>query len=394
MPQQHESSANEAMPSVAVRRAVSMPSPGVDPGQALGPRTPDPTPTPIPSSQELALVGRSGTTEEPESGDQEERNQAAAVPDGPEPEARAAVVIAGNDHGDGRQPDETASGRPRGPMLAAAAIAGTVLISTPFLVLGLGGDDEKKVGTAPVGGTTFDPGTSDDPPAVHKSESPSPSASKPSPTAATKSAEEKPAAGNVTEQTATPKVTAPPTAEVKKAEVKKAPTARELANELSNRANVLLKSIETGKCADIPGFGKGTVDGPVRQYDCRPTTQDNQLWDLKVVDPEGGPHGASLFVIKNRVDGLCVDVATPAAVTIGTKLSQNHCNDSTSSHQRWWLEPRPGALWFRHASSNLCLAVDGGRAAGDDARLKVVDCGDSAQSAERWSVVSVAKPAS
>lgn len=39
-------------------------------------------------------------------------------------------------------------------------------------MLGLGGDDEKEVGNAPADGTTFGPGTPDDPPAVYKVESP------------------------------------------------------------------------------------------------------------------------------------------------------------------------------------------------------------------------------
>ncbi|MBT3149316.1 ricin-type beta-trefoil lectin domain protein [Streptomyces sp. CHD11] len=271
-------------------------------------------------------------------------------------------------------------------MLAAAAVAGTVLISIPFLVLGMGGDDDEgqKVRTAPVGGTTFDHGTPEDPPAVYEAESPSPSPSSASPSVKTKAVVKEP----VIEKAApSPRVTAEPTTETKKKPA--ASTARELANALSQRVNVQIKSAETGKCADIPGFEEGKPLGLVQQYSCRPTTKDNQLWDFQVIDKDGGPGGASIFMMKNRRDGLCV--AAPGNVVIGTKLIQNHCN-SAAPGQLWWLEPRPGALWFRHAASNLCLAVDGGRAAGDDARLKVVDCGDTVQSAERWSVVTVTKP--
>lgn len=64
-------------------------------------------------------------------------------------------------------------------------------------MLGLGGDDEKEVGNAPAGGATFGPGTPDDPPAVYKVESPSPSLSRPSRAADAKAAGEKAAAGNV-----------------------------------------------------------------------------------------------------------------------------------------------------------------------------------------------------
>ncbi|MEU6612125.1 hypothetical protein ABZ922_45290, partial [Streptomyces shenzhenensis] len=185
MPRQHEPPAGETSP-VAIRRAVPVPPPGKDPGADLGPHTPNPdpaTPAPIPESptptprrpfgQRPSSTATEPATAQQQQQQQQEQQQAAG--DGPEPEA--GVLIAGND-GDPGDPGTAGEspGRPRGPMLAAAAIAGAVLISVPFLVLGLRGDDNSPtVKTAPIGGTTLDPGLSDNKPAAdYTAESPSP----------------------------------------------------------------------------------------------------------------------------------------------------------------------------------------------------------------------------
>lgn len=442
MPRQHEPPNGETTASVGVRRAVAVPAPGKDPGADLRPRTPDPAsapvpapasvpaaadpdaPVPIPSSPEPASEPAPGrrtgwrsrsaaaepaTAAEPAA--VEEGQRQAAEPDGAESQAAAAgLVVAGR--GDdananasaSADADESAPGRLRGPMVAAAALVGAVLICVPLLVLALSGDDEDHtVETAPVGGTTLDPGTSDDLPAVdYQAESPSPSESSSGP-------EPKSDARAKSESKSQPLPSAPVTVDVgkkagtrpgtketadtkatPKAEKSPAITARQLANALSTRVNAQLKNVATGKCADLPYFGKGSVDGPVSQFNCRPTTQDNQLWDLEVADADGGPQGASLFVIKNRKDGMCMDLPNYGSVTSGTKVTEYHCRPA-ADNQLWWLDPRSGGYWIRNAASDLCMSVAGGGSAGNDARLQVVRCG-SGTSALRWSVVSVVKP--
>lgn len=55
---------------------------------------------------------------------------------------------------------------------------------------------------------------------------------------------------------------------------------------------VLLRNTTTTKCADVPGYDKGTKDGPVREYTCDDADSDNQLWNLEVRYPDGGPAGS------------------------------------------------------------------------------------------------------
>ncbi|MER6524756.1 RICIN domain-containing protein [Streptomyces sp. NPDC001508] len=415
MPRQHEPPAGETTPSVAVRRAVSVPPPGEDPGAGLGPRTPDPgpdpaAPIPIPASPAPAprrLFGRrsASATAEPASAAQghqpepEQRQRQAAASDGPEPDASAGVLFAGGDDGPD-DPDAAGAspGRPRGPMLAAAAIAGAVLISVPFLVLGLSDDDgNRTVNTAPVAGTTLDAGLSDDKPAAtYAAESPSPSASvSPSPSRSASPsaspAEVKAAPRPVVKERAVVRPTAKPQTGTK---VKKAPapTTRQLVNALSNRVNVLLLNVATGRCADIPGEGHGSVDGAVNQHSCITNSADNMLWDLKVTDPDGGPGGASLFVVTNRKDGLCLDLPYYGSVSPQTKVSEYYCDGTNADNQQWWLDPRPQGYWIRNIASNLCMSVTGGKNGGEDARLYVVKCGDNQLSAQRWMISQLVKP--
>ncbi|MGW4020807.1 RICIN domain-containing protein [Streptomyces sp. NPDC005009] len=407
MPRQHEPPAGEATPAVAVRRAVSVPAPGDDPGADLRPRGPEPVPASDSAAEPVAAEeGRQQEQEqEQQQQEQEQQQRQAAEPDGAEAEAAAGVVAAGNGDGakaDGNaDADEAVPGRLRGPMVAAAAIVGAVLICVPLLVLGLTREEDRTVETAPVGGTTLDPGTSDDIPAAdYQAASPSPSVSpsgaesasgspagsepksesksEPSPS---RSAEVKAAPSSGTEKKADGEDGKP------KAEKSPAITARQLANALSTRVNAQLKNVATGKCADLPYNEKGTVDGPVSQFDCRPTTQDNQLWDLEVADSNGGPGGASLFVIRNRKDGLCMDLPYHGSVAAGTEVTEFHCRPA-EDNQLWWLVPRPGGYWIRNAASDLCMSVVGGSSAGNDARLQVARCG-SGTGEQRWSVVSV-----
>lgn len=417
MPRQHEPPTGGTPPSVAVRRAVSVPAPGRDPGAELRPRSPEPAraaeparasePVVAPEAPEaIPAPSDTGAAAEKER-EQEQESRPAAEP-AAEGEATAAVGLAatGDAAGDTKAnaapaADETAPGRLRGPMVAAAALVGAVLICVPLLVLALSGEEERTVETAPVGGTTLDPGASDDLPAAAYQAAPpspseSPSAAKPSSASPAAPKAEPAPAGPVTaeaEGTSEPRPQTEKTAEDKaedKAEpkTKKSPeiTARQLANALSTRVNAQLRNVATGKCADLPYYDKGSVDGPVSQYNCRPTG-DNQLWDLVVADADGGPRGASLFVVKNRKDGLCMDLPNYGSVAPGTKVTEYHCRPA-ADNQLWWLEPASGGYRIRNAASDLCMSVAGGGSAGNDARLQVVRCG-SGSSALRWSVVSV-----
>src|SRR4051812_38759281 len=61
--------------------------------------------------------------------------------------------------------------------------------------------------------------------------------------------------------------------------VAEAPGARRPTSlKLSTARDLLLVNVMTGKCADLPGNGKGRLDGPVVQHTCRKTAKDNQRW--------------------------------------------------------------------------------------------------------------------
>lgn len=428
MPPQQDPPAQGATPSVSVRRAAAVPAPDEDPGAALVPRSADqnqgqgpdpeadpvpdsdsaeapapssqaPDPTPTPASGPLRRwrsrsagtdAGAASAEPEPAQAQGPVRQQAAA--DGPDPEAPVGVLFAGNDDGgDDQSGDASSPGRPRGPMLAAAGIAGAVLIAVPFLVLGMGDDDDHTVNAAPVGGTTLDPGLAGQEPAAdYAADSPSPSAS---PSHA---------------KSASPKAPAPKVEVAPRSAVKETPAAkksakpkpktdkkkdaalarRQIIQALSSRSNAMLVNLNTGKCADLPYFGKGRAEGPVNQYICR-SAKDNQLWDLSMIHPDGGPGGAPQFVIKNRQDGLCLDLPANGGVPQATKVQEYYC-DTTEDNQLWSLESRTqNGYMIRNVTADMCLGVNGGSSAGDDARLQVGQCSEVPGTAQHWLISSV-----
>ncbi len=163
-------------------------------------------------------------------------------------------------------------------------------------------------------------------------------------------------------------------------EVKKRATPRKLlvAADPSNSKHVMLRNVLTGLCADVPGYGKGQVGGPVNQFDCEKSAGDNQVWDFEVSNKGGGPGGANLFVIKNEKDGLCMDAAGKGDAPGPTAVTEGNCDATNADNQLWWLDGQgDGTYWIRNAkSSDRCLDVWGETfgSGGRDAHLGLADC--------------------
>ncbi|UNS99677.1 RICIN domain-containing protein [Streptomyces tubbatahanensis] len=145
----------------------------------------------------------------------------------------------------------------------------------------------------------------------------------------------------------------------------------------ANAKGVLLKNVASKLCADVPAFGKGKPDGPVNQFHCNGTDKDNQIWDFEVKEKGKGPRSTDLFQIRNRKDGLCMDLPKFGGQPRGTRVSEFHCNGTTADNQLWWLEPR-GDKKFRihnYASNHQCLKMKTGKDIHPvDARLEIQPC--------------------
>ncbi|MFJ9622135.1 ricin-type beta-trefoil lectin domain protein [Streptomyces sp. NPDC101181] len=249
-------------------------------------------------------------------------------------------------------------------------------------------DDDRRseqwVSSEPVGGTPLEPNMSDDkPPADYVVESPSPSAA---PTAPKKVAPEP-----AVEKKPTPVV------EVQKEPVKKEPTAPEkkvkksvaitpqqLADSVSVPVNVSLKNSKNGLCVDVP---PGKTGGRFMQHTCKPSAEDNQIFDLKVVDKAGGPQGSSLFLIKNRKSGLCLDVAYFTTVKPGSPIQEYRCDETRKDNHLWWIEPNEHGHRIRNmVSNNMCMGVAGGDGSKIAALMQLQTCSDKALSTQRWNV--------
>lgn len=150
-------------------------------------------------------------------------------------------------------------------------------------------------------------------------------------------------------------------------------------------AGILLRNSTTQRCVDIPNYGKGTVSGPVGQYTCDGTSADNQLFDLKVVRPDGAPGGLPLFVIRNVKDQLCVDVSWEAAQPVGTPIAEFDCAGTTNDNQLWWVEKQDTGYWIRNfGRDQLCLDEPGWNS-GKDSQLALGKC--SNYQAQEWQII-------
>lgn len=281
--------------------------------------------------------------------------------------------VASKGDGASEDGDEPPSGRPTKALLAAAGIGGALLIAVPLLVAGTSDKDDSKPAAMARNASahTMPANGKDDAPGVYAPKSPSDET--PSPKAKAKSR--------------VPESSAAPSPAKKEPEEKPSPTPKETKKasprrvvvpiDYSNKKNVLLKNVVTGKCADIPYYGKGKVDGPIRQFDCDGTNADNQVWDFEVRYKGLGPRSTNLFQIRNIKDGLCMDLPYYGGAEHGTEVTEFHCDGTTNDNQLWWLEERGDKTFWIHnyASNQQCLAVKADRGSGDpSAPLAIGPC--------------------
>jgi hypothetical protein len=137
----------------------------------------------------------------------------------------------------------------------------------------------------------------------------------------------------------------------------------------------LLHNETTGKCADIPFFGAGRVDGPVNQYTCDGSANDNQLWYVNAIGST--EYGQPLYQIQNVKDGLCLDVPFFGDVDPGTKVSEYHCRGAEDNQFFFLIQRTYDSYWLVNEKSGLCLDVDGFGTGGNDARLTLWTCSDN-----------------
>jgi hypothetical protein len=155
-----------------------------------------------------------------------------------------------------------------------------------------------------------------------------------------------------------------------------------------------IKNKTTGRCADVPGFGKGYPNAPVNQYTCRFATSDNQRWTFV---PNGTATGASgtkynQYLIKNAKDGLCLDAPGFGTNANGARIIEYTCaGDPSKDNQQWYTVVRTAngrtGVWIVNTKSKKCLDVSGTNA-GNDARLTLFTCSDAKTEDHYWAITA------
>jgi hypothetical protein len=149
-------------------------------------------------------------------------------------------------------------------------------------------------------------------------------------------------------------------------------------------------NLTTKMCVDLPAEGAGLRDGPVNQYPCFKTGEDNQEWifEPRAADSDGN----QLYWIRNADDGFCVDPPGTGAVASGTELNETGCFDQDNQYFR--LEPKKSSggfqyYWLRNTATDMCLDVPGAGDGGAEARLDLVPC--MANDDHEWALVEKAE---
>ncbi|MCL7370609.1 RICIN domain-containing protein, partial [Streptomyces ardesiacus] len=149
--------------------------------------------------------------------------------------------------------------------------------------------------------------------------------------------------------------------------------------------NVMLRNATTHMCADIPGRGKGQINGVVQQANCH-EEGDNEYWHLEVKYKKGGPGGADLFQIRNATDEFCMDLGEFGARPEGTGIAEFHCDGTMADNQLWWVDKQEsGDYWIRnYASNHLCLNVKG-QNGGTETPLNIAKCTNTDD--QEWQII-------
>jgi hypothetical protein len=366
--------AEERTEPLGVRRPVELPEVDTESADDLAPAsgTEPVTEDDRSASGSAAEVSADSGDAEPASGDAQEADSGTrpeeASPSGNEEQnlvtAQEAAAVAPSDAGadkaDGTPPD-----RPKKPILAAVAIGGAVLLAIPLLLIGTGSHNDKKHQSTAAANNILSGGGQQPPPGAFVSTSPSVTPT-PSATVSPKAKKAKPKASANNGAQAGPATSA-------HSGGSRLPTGPKF----STVTRLLLHNVMTGLCADVPNYGNGQASGPINEFTCDGTSNDNQLWDLVVNDKGAGPNGADLFTIRNSKDNYCFDLPGTGTVDGGTHVIENACVPGLGDNQMWYLDKRSShRFWIRNSVIHKwCLDVAGvDGAGGKDAPLTVFPC--------------------
>jgi hypothetical protein len=129
-------------------------------------------------------------------------------------------------------------------------------------------------------------------------------------------------------------------------------------------------NIVTNKCMDVPGFAGGSVNGPVNQYACDLSGNDNQFFHMDWYGTQ------ARFVIRHVKSGnLCLDLPGWGPVPAGTRVSLYYCQLTPNDNQLFYAYWLSGLYYlYVHEKTGLCLDVDGFATGGNDAPLTLAPC--------------------
>jgi len=143
----------------------------------------------------------------------------------------------------------------------------------------------------------------------------------------------------------------------------------------------------TNQCVDPPNYAAPALAGGLEQHQCAYGSSDNQMWYLQ--QQGTAPDGEPLYWIRNALgSNLCLDLPDYGSVSAGTHVATFTCTTPVSDDNQLWELPLVNSsgsgglgVLIRNYKSSLCLDVSGWASDNSDktsdARLNVFTCSGS-----------------
>jgi hypothetical protein len=114
----------------------------------------------------------------------------------------------------------------------------------------------------------------------------------------------------------------------------------------------------------------------VNQYPCNKAGTDNQ--EFVFLARRTDSSGNELYLIKNAIDNLCLDLPANGTVSSGTGIDEANCGENDNQFFRLELRFASSGFeyyWLRNTvADDMCLDVPGVGNGGPDTQLAVIPC--------------------
>lgn len=140
--------------------------------------------------------------------------------------------------------------------------------------------------------------------------------------------------------------------DAEESKAKQAAKKAEKKDGTSTKTVGVVRNLVNGYCLDLPGLGAVSENVTILQTNCFPGKSDNQVYQT-VTQANG------TFLLRNKKSQWCLDVAGTESVEPGTALATSTCRIGDVDNQMFKKEAQGQGFFLVHTKSGLCLDPEG-----------------------------------